>query len=180
MEHEEWRAIPSLPEYEASTLGRIRRLVTERPMPHGGVRQYGGHAWFGAWEGGQRRFILQFRGKTHKVARLVCEAFNGPAPPGMPDVMHDDEDSRNNRPGNLKWGNQHLNLNYPGFRAHSSEARRGCRINVLPDADIAVIKRRILNGDVMAKIARDYGVSACHISNIKAGRARRNVDAALK
>lgn len=29
--------------------------------------------------------------------------------------MHDDEDARNNRPGNLVYGTQKQNLNYPGF-----------------------------------------------------------------
>ena len=112
---EKWRAIPSLPEYEASSLGRLRRKVHEVGLPNGGVRKYGGHAWVGTWDEMQGRYIIMYRGKTYRVARLVCEAFHGPAPENKPYCLHKDEDARNNRPGNLKWGTQKENLNAPGF-----------------------------------------------------------------
>jgi hypothetical protein len=35
--------------------------------------------------------------------------------------MHVDEDSRNNKPTNLKWGTQKQNLNFPGFKQKRSE-----------------------------------------------------------
>jgi hypothetical protein len=53
--------------------------------------------------------------KNYAVARLVCEAFHGPPPPGKPNCLHGDEDALNNRPGNLYWGTQKENLNAPGF-----------------------------------------------------------------
>lgn len=112
---EEWRIAPSLPEYEVSSLGRIRRIPHFSPMPGGGERIYGGKVWLGCWEPKQKRYILMYRGKTYKVARLVCEAFHGVAPPNLPYVLHLDEDSRNNRASNLKWGTQKENLNMPAF-----------------------------------------------------------------
>ena len=78
-----------------------------------GAKQYGGKPLFGQWDG--NRYIYVLRGKTYKVARLVCEAFHGPAPADKPVCMHMDEDSRNNKPGNLQWGTQKENLNAPGF-----------------------------------------------------------------
>jgi len=48
------------------------------------------------------------------VARLVCEAFNGPPAPGQL-ALHEDENSRNNSSENLRWGTQKENLNYPKF-----------------------------------------------------------------
>ena len=110
---EEWHEVPSLPEYEASSWGRIRRVPFVGSMPHGGFRIYGGKVWRGVWDG--KRYIFLFRGKTRKVARMVCEAFNGPAPDDKPNCLHEDENSRNNRPGNLRWGTQKENLNAPGF-----------------------------------------------------------------
>lgn len=78
------------------------------------TRGYGGEPTYGQWDGG--RFIYSRRGhKTLKVARLICEAFNGPAPDGRPVCMHLDENSRNNAPSNLAWGTQKENLNAPGF-----------------------------------------------------------------
>lgn len=78
-----------------------------------GPKQYGGTPTYGQWDG--ERYIYARKGyKTQKVARLVCEAFNGMPPDGAV-CMHLDEDSRNNKPENLRWGTQKENLNAPGF-----------------------------------------------------------------
>jgi len=82
-------------------------------MPHGGVRSYGARARRGTWDGD--RYILTMKQKTYRVARLVCEAFHGPAPSEKSVCMHLDENSRNNDPSNLQWGTQKENLNAPGF-----------------------------------------------------------------
>jgi hypothetical protein len=121
---EVWRVVPSLPHYLASSEGRIMRAPHMKLMPNGGKRHYGGKPQFGVWEKGQGRFILVFNGKTHKVHRLVCEAFNGPAPEGKPVCMHADENSANNRPDNLLWGTQKENLNAPAVKAYH-KARTG-------------------------------------------------------
>lgn len=110
---EEWRVSPALPEYEVSSWGRVRRVPYEAPLPNGGVRIYGGKPHYGA-DSGPRKIVV-FRRKSFKVHRLVCAAFNGPPPFPRAVVMHDDEDFRNNRPGNLVWGTQKQNLNAPGF-----------------------------------------------------------------
>lgn len=86
-------------------------------MPHGGVRTYGGKPWFGAWDKERERFVFMFRRKTHRVAPMVCEAFNGPAGDGEV-CMHSNENSRDNQPTNLVWGTQKENLNAPGFLAY--------------------------------------------------------------
>lgn len=83
-------------------------------MPHGGMRQYGGEPTNGQWAD-NIRYIIVIDGKPYKVARLVCEAFHGPAPEGKNNCLHKDEDASNNRPNNLKWGTQKENLNAPGF-----------------------------------------------------------------
>jgi len=87
----------------------------EAPMPKGGTRIYGGKPREGAWEPVQRRYIVVWRRKTYKVARLVCEAFHGKPPKGKRYCVHVDEDAANNRPENLKWGTQKENLNMPKF-----------------------------------------------------------------
>jgi hypothetical protein len=113
MQAEIWRIIPSLPGVLASSHGRIMIAPYLGILPNGGTRQYGGRARTGQWDG--VRFIFTWQGHSYKVAKLVCEAFNGPRP--FPDAvcMHKDENSRNNVPTNLEWGTQKQNLNAPGF-----------------------------------------------------------------
>jgi hypothetical protein len=112
---EVWRPIPSLPEYLASSDGRVMRVPYLQNLPKGGVRCYGGDPVAGQWDG--KRYILVYSGKTYKVHRLICEAFHGPAPHGYV-CMHLDENARNNKPNNLRWGTQKENLNAPGFIAY--------------------------------------------------------------
>ncbi len=113
---ERWLSIPSLLAYEASSEGRIRCVPHVGRMPHGGTRTYGGGPpWLGVWEPVCGRFVFGYRGKTYKVARLICEAFHGPPPFARAVVMHRDENAANNRSDNLSWGTQKENLNAPGF-----------------------------------------------------------------
>lgn len=112
---ETWRQIPSLPEYAASTLGRIMRLPWIGRMPHGGPKHYGGEPTYGVWHQADNRYAISFHGQNYKVARLICEAFKGEPPFVGAVCMHLDENSRNNKPDNLAWGTQKENLNAPGF-----------------------------------------------------------------
>lgn len=119
---EEWRVSPSLPEYEVSSLGRVRRITYTKAMPRGGERTYGGAAHFGQEADG--RMIFVFRQKSYKVHQLVCEAFHGQKPFPKAVVMHHDENFKNNAPGNLRWGTQKENLNYPGFKNYAKQVCR--------------------------------------------------------
>jgi len=118
MNNETWKSILSVPNLEASSLGRIRVVPYTIAMPNGGYRSYGGTVSFGQWDG--KRFIYRHKRnhQTYKVARLVCEAFNGPAPIGKPYCLHNDENSQNNIPTNLVWGTQKENMNYPNYLAY--------------------------------------------------------------
>lgn len=82
---------------------------------------YGGEPTLGQWDSETQRYVLMFKGKTHRIAVLVCEAFNGKKPFPEAVAMHLDEDSRNNRPTNLEWGTQKQNLNFHGFKQLRSE-----------------------------------------------------------
>ncbi|MFO0454067.1 MAG: HNH endonuclease signature motif containing protein [Pseudomonadota bacterium] len=104
-----------MPVIEVSSQGRVRACARVAPMPYGGTRIYGGVGSFGQWDGSRYLYVL--RRRTYKVARLVCEAFSGPPQPGQV-CMHLDEDARNNRPENLRWGTQRENLNAPKYLAY--------------------------------------------------------------
>jgi len=110
--NEEWRIVPSDPSLLASSAGRI--MVAPYSILKGVRRSYGGVPTLGQWDGA--RFIYCRKGhRTLKVARVVCEAFHGSPLHEDAVCMHQDENSRNNTPGNLAWGTQKQNLNAPGF-----------------------------------------------------------------
>lgn len=125
--HEIFRTIPSDPDLMASNQGRLMRETRWVSMPYGGDVMRGGVPTWGAWDG--ERYIYQYRGKSRKVARLIAEAWHGPPPFPRAVCMHLDENARNNKPDNLKWGTQKENLNAPGFRIYC----RARRLIVAPD-----------------------------------------------
>jgi hypothetical protein len=91
------------------------RVPYMAPTNLGGMRRYGGKPHPGVWNdngSGQGRFTFHYRGKTYRIARLVCEAFHGPAPEGAV-CMHLDENAANNKAENLAWGTQKENMNAP-------------------------------------------------------------------
>lgn len=116
--------MPSVPGMTASSWGRFRLPSGTARLPRGdATRTYTPKPRYGCWatgSGGIGRYIFRWTKarKTFKVARLVCEAFHGPAPFARAVVMHKDENSRNNRADNLEWGTQKQNLNAPGFIAY--------------------------------------------------------------
>ncbi len=110
-----WRDVPSVPGILVSSEGRVMYLPHREAMPRGGTRPYGGQPTFGTWSKVDGRFISLIHGKTHKVHRLIAEAFHGAPPFDGAVVMHLDENAANNRAANLQWGTQKENLNAPGF-----------------------------------------------------------------
>lgn len=164
---ETWRPIPSLPEYLASSHGRIMRVPFAQAMPNGSIRYYGGEPTKGVLVDGRYRFV--FRGKNYKIHRLVCEAFAGPPPSKNSVCMHLNEDATDNRPENLAWGSQKENLAAPGFRAYLS--RRECGPKITAE-EAKLIKYGAVSG---AEAARRYGISTSTVSNIRNGRAWRHI-----
>lgn len=120
---EVWRQVPSAPQFLVSSEGRIMVSPYWGSMPKGSKRPYGGAPHFGVWNKQDARFIIIYKGKTYKVARLICEAFHGSAPDELPVCMHNDENSANNRPDNLAWGTQKQNLNAPRFKEYQGMKR---------------------------------------------------------
>jgi hypothetical protein len=97
----EWRSIPSLPDYQASSDGLLRHRLHGAYTATGGHRRYGGQEHRGQWDG--RRYVLRYKGRTYRVARLICEAWHGPAPAPHARARLVDGNPRNLRPSNLVW-----------------------------------------------------------------------------
>jgi hypothetical protein len=133
-----WKPVPSLPGVEASSWGRLRTAKVEVKMPRGGYCVRGGKPTRGGFNKAVQRYRFRWDGRSYVVARLICEAFHGPPP--FPDAraLHEDEDSTNDRPANLRWGTQKQNLNYPGFLAY-------CRGRTGDDSAVRKGQRRRLH-----------------------------------
>lgn len=100
-----------------------------------------------------------------RLARLVLEAFAGPAPPGRPYACHEDDDVANSRADNLYWGSPQSNY---------QDARRNGRI-ALKHTDTTVRRVRELarDGHSAAQIADATGVPASYVRDLVRGRFRR-------
>lgn len=170
---EVWRVVPSVPGYLASSWGRIMKVPYLAPLPNGGRRNYGGQPTYGVWAKAERRFVTNIDGVNYKVHRMVCEAFHGLAPFEGAVVMHIDEDSRNNRPENLRWGTQRENLNFPLCRKRLSAGRKGRPVQKVTPEQAGEIVRRYASGERQTALASEYGLAPCTVSNIVNGRRMR-------
>lgn len=102
---EEWRPALSLIDVYVSSRGRVY-IDSKRGKPT-----------YGIWRGW---YQITIRGSCYIVARLVCSAFNGQAPDGYAVCMHLDDDPRNNKPTNLKWGTVRDNVTWR-WRNHDTD-----------------------------------------------------------
>lgn len=93
-----WKSVPGLPGYEASTSGEIKCLATD-------------HVTLGGDAGRYLKVEVARDGKRplEYVHILVCTTYHGKPKEGDV-VLHKDDDTKNNRPSNLKWGTQSENI----------------------------------------------------------------------
>ena len=96
----QWKTIPTYPSYEVSNLGQVRSKITGKLLALDTKR--GGLPYL-------RATLYQGNRRKHRgVHRLVLEAFIGPCPEGF-ECLHLDDNPRNNRLDNLKWGTHQEN-----------------------------------------------------------------------
>lgn len=162
---ERWLSVADWPGYEISDLGRARSYWTRtvktglglRPEPTILVTE---------WEqAGAIQIILSRNlGKETRrayVCHLVLEAFVGPRPPKY-ECCHFDGDNKNNRLNNLRWDTKSANM--------LDRLRHGTtKSHLLKEADIPAIWARLVAGENMTAIGRDYAVSFSVINQIKRG-----------
>ncbi len=98
----------------------------------------------------------------YSVARLVLNAFVGPAPDGFDACHSPDPTPSNNRLANLKWGTHREN------QQEMSKQGRVKSAKLDPDK-VREIRRRLVRGDRQVDIAADFGVDQTMISDIKLG-----------
>ena len=113
---ETWRYCVSAPQFIVSSEGRIMILPHIGVMPNGSERHYETTPLMGVVSlKNANRPTIVYRRKSYRISLLVCEAFHGAKPFASAVVMHIDDDPKNNRASNLRWGTQKENLNTQKF-----------------------------------------------------------------
>ena len=167
-----WRLVPEYPDYEASSLGRIRRATDGRNY-RGVVVFPKGRLLKSRTAHKTGYLILQVcsAGKIERkgVHQLVCSAFRGPRPSPKHHAAHLDGDKINNRPENLRWATAQEN--------EADKLRHGTRLrgdrnhqSTLTEADVRRIKGRLAEGQTQVSLAAEYGITQAAISAIKLGK----------
>lgn len=179
---EEWRDIPELPSYQASSLGKIRRLETTYTDQWGNSRTLPGSV-LNTWKDSDCYPIVRVtrpdkRRVTRTVHGLVIRAFHGPKP-SRKQARHLDGNRENNAAANLVWGT--AQENHDDKRLHGTQAKgESIHCGKLDEAAVRDIRRRvILWGEKQAKLAREYGVNNHTVRLILLGKTWTHIEDGL-
>lgn len=182
---EQWRPVAGFPDYEASSLGNIRRCKADL-RNH---RVSGKPLKAALSKSGYLHVTLCRDAKSYnrRVNRVVCEAFHGAPDNEFQHAAHSDGDSTNNRADNLRWvdgveneadkrkhgtariGERHWSKSMPERRAKGLGHGRA---KLTPDCV------RSIRADSRGQriIAADYGVSQRVIWMVKARKTWGHVE----
>jgi|SRR6185312_1208746 len=180
---EEWCVIADFPHYAVSNMGRIKRIMPDRyGRMNGRIMQpkatKGGYLQCGLTCGDKRHTIL--------INRVVCAAFNGPAPTPSHHAAHRDGDRRNNHADNLRWAtpseNEYDKRAHGTLRAgikHHSATRpecvaRGSRIGTSKLTEDAILSIR-KDTRSRSEISAIYDITKSHVSDIRSRKVWRHV-----
>lgn len=169
-----WREISSHPDYQVSSLGRVKRVKPDR---HG--RGLG--RLIKPILSNNGYLVVSLHHNTRQcvrlVHRLVCEAFHGLPPYGY-QACHNDGNRHNNTPENLRWASpseNNLDKRRHGTlrvgAAHHANTRPACmpRGEAHGNAKLSAKSIAAIRADHRSQrvIADDYGVSQSLISMVK-------------
>jgi HNH endonuclease/NUMOD4 motif len=165
-----WKPVPDFDGYyEVSNNGRVRSVdrVVSRQYPGGKTCQVKrkGSLRKLEYRDGYASVRLQADKRIFKpyVHRIVCEAFNGPCPEGKSIVAHNDGDSTNNRPENLRWATEAENQRDREVHGTHNRGERS-HLAKLTWNDAEEIRRSALSSK---HIASEFGVTAANIRQIR-------------
>jgi hypothetical protein len=166
---EEWRIVEAWPEYEVSSLGRVKRVGGGAGAVPGRIlRQFtgtGGYLRVMVKEVRRNRLIpCNGRGPV-SVHILVCEAFHGPRPAGLYAAAHNNGINTDNRADNLRWATYQENSDDRIAHGNSCRGSQNPKA-VLTEEQVLAIKSLLLEGISGVKIAARFSVSPSTVSLI--------------
>jgi len=151
---EEWRPVVGFPDYEVSSLGRVRR---SNPISKRGHRIATGILKAAPTDNGYPRATIA-HGVYRYVHKMVCEAFHGPRPSPLHEVAHGDGDRTHNAASNLRWDTNAGN--------HADRQRHGRAAKKLTPEEVQMIRASPLNG---AQLGERLGVARSTVNRIRSG-----------
>jgi hypothetical protein len=172
---EEWRQIVDWPDYEISSLGRVRRLTPCFIKNPKNGREYVkypiGHE-MAAFDRGNGYLHVGLSGREGRkpvpIHVLICKTFNGPPPSPTHEVAHEDGNPLNNSPNNLSWKTHKENAEDMVRHGRSSRGTRS-PAHKISESDVLEIRRLSAIGFPRRELARRFGVSESSIKKIRAG-----------
>lgn len=161
---EVWRDIPSAPNYQASSRGRLRsvyfnnRYTKDRYRPRVCKPSI--------LPTGYLSLTIRLNGKsiTKTAHRLICEAFHGHCPEGMM-CTHINGIRHDNRPENLRWATGSENQT-DRFRHGTASIGEANPLAKLTRHQVYQIRERRLKGEPVLSIAADYGICSTLVGKI--------------
>ena len=164
-----WEAL-----YEVSSLGRVRSL--DRRIAHwrGGTKMQKGRILYVSKDRDGYCHVHLCRDGARsncQVHVLVAQAFClAKLKPHYSQVLHSNSNPSDNRPANLRYGDQSENEKDKLLVGTSNRGVRNTKAK-LTELQVCNIKRQIYEGESCIKIAQQYNVSNSAIFDIKAGRS---------
>ena len=143
-----WRTVPSNPNFEVSSEGRVRKIDGSE---------------CGQWKNQHGYPMVRLSGprRIERVHRLVAQAFC-PNPDGKPFINHIDNDRANNCASNLEWCTQAENLKHmtdQGRRAAPWKGKRSPSARLEDDAVLAIRAEYAAGGTSWDRLAKKWKVS---------------------
>jgi hypothetical protein len=174
MEQEVWVEVNGF-KYEVSSFGRVRSKdsIVEDVLPGGFSRSrlIRGKILTPRKEGGGRLVVDLYKDgepSRYRVSRLVAEAFVDKDDESLDVVLHLDDNLKNNRAINLKWGTQDENLLDMWRKGRGPRGEKN-GISVLTEDDVRKIVKLLESGLIQREIADKFGVDRATIGAIKRG-----------
>lgn len=152
-----WKPIEGYPDYEVSSLGRVKSLKFGKEKILKGIKDKNGYL----------RVILYKEGKLkgYSVHRLVAQAFL-PNPDNLPQVNHRNENKTDNRVENLEWCDSSYNTNF------GTRTERITKANSIPILQFTKSGEFVKKWNNAKEVERDLGISSSNIYKCCKGKLK--------
>jgi hypothetical protein len=162
-----WLPVPEFPDYEVSDSGLVRRKTGGKGVRAGRVLR--------SWSNGKPGYqmVSLYRNgvrRARTVHSIVAEVFIGPRPSGS-EINHKDGIKNNNVATNLEYETSSGNKLHASRLGLSAFGERNGSAK-LTDEQVVAIRAACSGGATQRTVARAFGISQPHVSDIVNGKSR--------